>query len=66
MENREIYFVVVKSADGWWIDSDSLVARFPDGAVWDQDEEKWISEFDYAREVEQASEELFDLLAKNK
>lgn len=66
MENREIYFVVVKSADGWWIDNDSLVARFPDGAVWDQDEEMWISEFDYAREVEQASEELFDLLAKNK
>jgi hypothetical protein len=56
------HFVVVVENGKMFIDTDTTDAKFYDGAVWNEEEDKWQEHYDHAQEYLKAQEALWDKL----
>lgn len=64
---RTHHFVVTATVheDGsvsWFVDDDTLVARFPDGAIFDEKTNEWLEKGDITEDISEEDEALAESL----
>lgn len=61
---KEHHFIVkYTSENGWTIDTDSELARFPDGTIWNNDTAEWNSAYLGNEQYDNEDESLMEALS---